>query len=64
MRFEKHVFNAWYEKHAFYHPLESLMLTYYIPCIKIVFLETYVKRMFWLMYILQNIRFKYVTSCT
>ena len=28
MRFEKRTFfnNAWYEKHAFYHPLESLML--------------------------------------
>ena len=26
MRFEKHAFNAWYEKHAFYHPLKSLSL--------------------------------------
>ena len=47
MRFEKHALNAWYEKHAFYHPLKSRMLTYYILCIKIVFLETYVKRTFW-----------------
>ena len=39
---EKHAFNAWYEKHAFYNPLKSLMLTYYNRCIKIVFLETYV----------------------
>ena len=37
MRFEKHAFNAWVEKPAFYHPLKSLMLTYYNPCIKIVF---------------------------
>ena len=42
MRFEKHTFNAWVEKHAFYHPLKRLMLTYYNPCIEIVFLETYV----------------------
>ena len=34
MRFEKHAFNAWYEKHAFYHPLKSLMLTYNNQCIK------------------------------
>ena len=47
MRFEKHAFNAWYEEHAFYHPLKSLMITYYNPCIKIVFLETYFKRTFW-----------------
>ena len=47
MRFEKHALNAWYEKHAFYHPLKSLMLTYYILCNKIVFLKTHVKRMFW-----------------
>ena len=39
MRFEKHAFNTWYEKHEFYHPMKSLMLTYYIPCIKIVFLK-------------------------
>ena len=32
-------FNAWYEKHAFYHPLKSLMLTYYNPYIKIGFLK-------------------------
>ena len=25
MRFEKHAFIAWYEKHAFYHPLKSLI---------------------------------------
>ena len=42
MRFEKHAFNAWAEKHAFYHPLKSVMLTYYNPSIKIVFLQTYV----------------------
>ena len=42
MRFEKHALNTWYEKYAFYHPLKSLMLTNYNPCIKIVFLETYV----------------------
>ena len=42
MRFENHVFNAWYEKHVFYHPLESLMLTYYNPCIKKVFLKMFV----------------------
>ena len=42
MRFEKHAFNAWVEKPTFYHPLKSLMLTYYNPCIKIDFLETYV----------------------
>ena len=39
MRFKKHAFNAWVEKPAFYHTLKSLMLTYYNPCIKIVFLE-------------------------
>ena len=33
MRFEKHTFNAWYEKHAFFHALKSLMLTYYNPYI-------------------------------
>ena len=43
MRFEKHAFNAWVDKPAFYHPLKSLMLTYYNPCIKIVFFS---KRMF------------------
>ena len=37
MCFEKHAFNAWVEKPAFDHPLKSLMLTYYNPCIKIVF---------------------------
>ena len=42
MRFEKHAFNSWYEKQAFYHPLKSLMITYYNTCFKIVFLETYV----------------------
>ena len=42
MRFVKHALNTWVEKPAFYHPLKSLMLTYYNPCIKIVFLETYV----------------------
>ena len=42
MRFEKHAFNAWYEKHAFYHPLDSIMLTYYNPSIKTVFKDTYV----------------------
>ena len=61
MRFEKHALNAWVEKHAFYHPLKSLMLTYYNECIKIVFLETYVKRTFWLTYVLQNARFMHVT---
>ena len=35
--FGKYAFKAWYEKHAFNHPLKSLMLTYYSPCIKIVF---------------------------
>ena len=39
MRFEKHAFNALVEKPAFNHPLKSFMLTYYNPCIKIVFLE-------------------------
>ena len=47
IHFEKHAFNAWYEEHAFYHPLKSLMLTYYNPYIKIVSLETYIKRTFW-----------------
>ena len=52
MRFEKHVFNAWVEKPAFYHPLKSLMLTYNNPCIKIVFSKHMfyacsVKRMFY-----------------
>ena len=42
MRFEKHAFNAWVEKLSFYNPLKSLMLTYYNPCIKLVFLETHV----------------------
>ena len=42
MRFEKHALNAWYEKCAFYHQLKSFMLTYYNPCIKLVFLETHV----------------------
>ena len=37
----KLTFNAWFEKHAFYHPLNSLMLAYYNPCIEIVFLETF-----------------------
>ena len=37
MRFEKHAFHAWCEKHALYISLKSLMLTYYNPCIKIVF---------------------------
>ena len=46
MRFEKSAFNACYEKHAIYHPLKSIMLSYYIPCIKIVF-SKHVKRMFW-----------------
>ena len=55
MRYEKHAFNAWVEKHAFYHPLKSLMLTYYNPSIKIVFLQTNV---------LQNARFTYVTYRT
>ena len=64
MCFEKHVLNTWYEKHAFYHPLKSLILTYNTPCIKIVFLETYVKRMFWIQYVLQNTSFTYVTSRT
>ena len=40
MRFEKHMFNAWYEKHAFYHPLKSLIITYYNLCY-----FTYVKHM-------------------
>ena len=31
--FEKDTFNTWYEKHAFYHPLKSLMFTYYNLCI-------------------------------
>ena len=39
MRFEKHAFNTGVEKPAFYHPLKSLMLTCYNPCIKIVFLD-------------------------
>ena len=39
---KKHALNARVEKHAFYHPLKSLMLTYYNQCIKILFLETYV----------------------
>ena len=34
---QKHAFNAWVEKPAFYHPFKSLMLVYYNPCIKIVF---------------------------
>ena len=34
MRFEKYALNAWYENHAFYHSLKSLMLTYYNHCIK------------------------------
>ena len=42
LRFEKHALNAWYEKHAFYQSLKSLMLTFYNPCIKIVFLKMYV----------------------
>ena len=39
MRFERHAFNAWVEKPSciFYHPLKSLMLTYYNLFIKIVF---------------------------
>ena len=57
MHFEKHAFNAWVEKPAFYHPLKSLMLTHYNPCIKIVFLENTfnarsVKRMFYKMPVL------------
>ena len=58
IRFEKHVFNAWYEKHAFYHPLKSICLH-----IKTHALNSFSrnarsgKRVF-----LQNIRFTYVTS--
>ena len=47
MRLEKHELNTWYGKHAFYHPLKSLMLKHNNPCIKIVFfLETYVYHTF------------------
>ena len=35
MRFEKRAFNAWYEKHALHHPLKSLIITNYNPCIKL-----------------------------
>ena len=38
MCFDKHAFNAWYEKLAFYHPLKSLMLTYYNPYYRNVFI--------------------------
>ena len=58
MHFEKFTFNAWCERHAFYHSLKSLMLTYYNPCIKIVFSkrtfsEHSGKRMFYKMHVLR-----------
>ena len=37
MRFEKHAFNAWYEKHAFYNPLKSPMLTYFTHALRYFF---------------------------
>ena len=60
MHFEKHAFNAWYEKHAFYHPLSSLMLTYYNPCIKWflskrTFNARSGKRMFYKMHVLRTL---------
>ena len=72
MRFEKHVFNAWVEKPAFYHPLKNFMLTYYDPCIKIVFFKHTFnarpgKRMFYKTPVLRtllDVRKKYVKERT
>ena len=43
MRFKLHAFNAWYEKHAFYNPLKSIML---ISHALKYFVSKHVKRMF------------------
>ena len=53
MCFEKRTFNAWNEKHSFYHPSISLILTHYNPYIKLVIS----KRMFnpRSTYVLQNV---------
>ena len=44
MCFERRTFNAWNEKHSFYHPSKSLILTHYNPYIKIKLVIS--KRMF------------------
>ena len=33
MCFEKRMLNAWYERHAFYDPMEHLIFTYICLCI-------------------------------